>query len=195
MLSSNWRGYRIAAWVGQFLLAIAIAVELYHRNWVGSFTLACFLAASFLFVTLENQLPTLFDFLFVIAALINAGGWVWGLFYPPGPYDEIAHAFTTFSITLALSFLVYESMLTPFRYHRLLYILTISSFGIAIGALWEIFEWVVQVINDLDDTIVDLIMDTIGALTAALVSVWALQERVHPKSTVEDQSVSPKRRR
>lgn len=195
MLSTNWRGYRIAAWVGQFLLAIAIAVELYHRNWVGSFTLACFLAASFMFVTLENQLPTLFDFLFVVAALLNAGGWVWGLFYLLKPYDEIVHAFTTFSVTLALSFLMYESMLTPFRYHRLLYILAIASFGIAIGAIWEIFEWLIQVINDLDDTIVDLIMDIIGALIAALVSVWALQERVHPKPTTEDQQVSPRRSR
>jgi VanZ family protein len=134
------------------------------------------------FVLRDRRLPTLFDFLFVVAALLNAGGWV-GLFYQPGPYDEITHAFTTFSITLALSFLVYLPMLNLFRHHRWLYILTIASFGIAIGALWEIFEWLTGVINELDDTIVDLMMDTIGALAAATLSLWALQERTHPKST------------
>jgi hypothetical protein len=35
-------------------------------------------------------------------------GWVWGFFAMPGAYNEIVHAYTTFAITLALSFLVYS---------------------------------------------------------------------------------------
>ena len=173
--STNWRGYRIAAWIGQFLLAIATAIILVRVGWQAAAILLLFLVASFVFVWKDRYLPTLFDLLFVIAALLNAGGWI-GLFYQPGPYDEIVHAFTTFSITLALSFLVYRPMLTLFRSHRRLYLLTIISFGIAIGALWEIFEWVTATINSLDDTIVDLIMDTIGAIAASLLSLRALQE-------------------
>ncbi len=179
--STNWRGYRIAAWIGQFLLAIATAIILVRVGWQAAAILLLFLVASFLFVWKDRQLPTLFDLLFVIAALLNAGGWI-GLFYQPGPYDEIVHAFTTFSITLALSFLVYHPMLTLFRSHRRLYLLTIISFGIAIGALWEIFEWVTATINSLDDTIVDLIMDTIGAIAASLLSLRALQEQTLPRS-------------
>lgn len=190
MLNTDWRGYRIAAWVGEFFLAIAIVFTASQRNWQGSFLLACFLAASFLFVTLENKLPTLFDFLFVVAALLNAAGWVWGLFYLPGPYDEITHAFTTFSVTLALSFLVYSSMLTTFRNHLLIYMLAIASFGIAIGAIWEITEWAIGVINSIDDTIIDLIMDTFGASLAALVSVFALPARSHSESSSEDQQAT-----
>ena len=72
-------------------------------------------------------------------------------------------------------------MLTLFRSYRRLYLLTIISFGIAIGALWEIFEWVTATINSLDDTIVDLIMDTIGAIAASLLSLRALQE-TNPRS-------------
>ncbi len=94
------------AWGGQFLLALAIVVAVYQGKWQGVLTLTCFLLGALVFVALENRLPTLFDFLFVLAALLNAGGWVWDLFYLPGPYDEITHAFTTFSVTLALSFLV-----------------------------------------------------------------------------------------
>ena len=185
MSSTNWRGYRIAAWVGQFLLAIAIVVSVTQANWIGVLILAGFLGASVAFVVMDDRLPTLFDFLFVVAALLNAGGWVWGLFYQPGPYDEITHAFTTFSITLALSFLVYNPMLTVFRNHRLLYLLTITSFGIAIGAIWEIFEWVTALINSIDDTIGDLIMDTLGAGVAALVSLWALQEQIRPQEATD----------
>ena len=182
--STNWRGYRIAAWVGQFLLAIATAIIFVRVGWQAGIILLGFLVASFVFVLKERQLPTLFDLLFVIAALLNAGGWI-GLFYQPGPYDEITHAFTTFSVTLALSFLIYQPMLPLFRSHRWLYILTIISFGIAIGALWEVFEWVTATINSLDDTIVDLIMDAIGAIVASLLSLKALQE----KTTTEHSNI------
>jgi VanZ family protein len=190
MLSTNWRGYRVVAWGGQFLLALAVVVAVYQGQYQGALTLTCFLIASLAFVALENRLPTLFDFLFVLAALLNAGGWVWGLFYLPGPYDEITHAFTTFSVTLALSFLVYSSLLTSFLRHRTLFVLVIASFGIAIGALWEVTEWLIGVINSVDDTIIDLIMDSIGSTIAALVSLWALQERIRPESTDEDQQAS-----
>ena len=176
--STNWRGYRIAAWIGQFFLAIATAIVLVREGWQAAAILLGFLLASFIFVLKERQLPTLFDLLFVIAALLNAGGWI-GLFYQPGPYDEIVHAFTTFSVTLALSFLVYRPMLSIFISHRKLYILTIISFGLAVGALWEVFEWLTATINSLDDTIVDLIMDAIGAIAASLLSLQALKEEIN----------------
>jgi hypothetical protein len=180
MLNPNWRGYRIAAWIGQALLTIAILTALVQTQWLNALLLAGFLIASLIFVVKENYLPKLFDFLFVVAALLNAGGWVFGWFYLPGPYDEITHAFTTFAITLALSFLVYHSMRTVFRQHTWLYLLTIASFGITIGALWEVTEWSAgkilpsEVIGSVDDTVIDLIMDSLGAVAAAVTSLGAL---------------------
>ncbi|MEB3309123.1 MAG: hypothetical protein VKJ02_02730 [Snowella sp.] len=180
MQNKNWKGYRRAAWGGQALLAIAVLLAMTQGKWQNALILFLFLAASFIFIVQDDKLPTLFDFLFVLAALLNAGGWVWGLFYLAGPYDEITHLFTTFALTLALGFLVYQVMLTTFRQHQWLYLLTITSFGIAMGALWEIAEWsaekilATEVIGSLDDTITDLIMDTLGAALAAIISLWAL---------------------
>ncbi|NJK69359.1 MAG: hypothetical protein HC941_25085 [Microcoleus sp. SU_5_3] len=51
--------------------------------------------------------------------------------------------------------------------HYQLYLLTITSFGIAIGVLWEIAEWTAgivlstEVIESLDDMIIDLIMNSL----------------------------------
>ena len=191
MKSINWRGYRIIAWVGQALLAIFVIFATIQGNWSNALALALFLIASFIFVVRDDKLPTLFDFFFVLAALLNATGWVWGLFGMPGPYDEIVHAYTTFAITLALSFLVYSSMLNIFRNHTILYLLTIACFGIAIGALWEVTEWSAgkilntQVIESLDDTIIDLIMDSLGAALAALFSLWALQKWTNRNAKAE----------
>ncbi|BAB77019.1 hypothetical protein ACN23B_26680 [Anabaena sp. FACHB-709] len=182
MQSLNWRGYRVIAWIGQALLAIFVIAAGFQGKWLNALGLAFFLVASFVFVVRDDKLPTLFDFLFVLAALLNATGWVWNLFGKPGLYDEIVHAYTTFAITLALSFLVYSPMLNLFRNHTLLYLVTITSFGIAIGALWEIAEWSAgkvlstEVIESLDDTIIDLVMDSLGAGLAALTSLWALRQ-------------------
>ncbi|WP_193197186.1 hypothetical protein [Nostoc sp. MG11] len=182
MKNLNWKGYRIIAWIGQALLTIFVIAAAVQGKWSNALGLAFFLILSFVFVIRDYKLPTLFDFLFVLAALLNATGWVWNLFGMPGPYDEIVHAYTTFAITLALSFLVYGSILNIFRNHTLLYLVTITSFGIAIGALWEVTEWSAgkilntQVIESLDDTIIDLVMDSLGAELAALISLWALRE-------------------
>jgi len=161
MLSINWKGYRFAAWVGQTLLAIAVIAAAVQGKWQNAIALALFLTVSLVFVVKKDDgLPTLFDFLFVLAALLNAGGWVWGWFYAPGLYDELVHGFTMFAITLALSFRAYSSMLPIFRQHTLLYLVTVTSFGIAIGALWEITEWsagkilATDVIGNVDDTII-----------------------------------------
>jgi hypothetical protein len=194
MMTTNWRGYRVAAWVGQALLTIAVIAALSQGKWQNALGLALFLVASLAFVVMVDRLPTLFDFLFVLAALLNAGGWVLGLFYQPGLYDEIVHAFTNFAVTLALSFLAYSSMLIIFRNHKRLYLLTITSLGIAIGALWEVAEWTAgivlstEVIESLNDTIIDLIMDSLGAAIAALTSLWTLQEWMRPSATVGNQA-------
>ena len=192
MKNIHWRGYRIIAWVGQALLAIFVIFAAMQGNWSNALALALFLIASFIFVVRDDKLPTLFDFFFVLAALLNATGWVWSLFGMPGPYDEIVHAYTTFAITLALSFLVYSSMLNVFRNHTLLYLVTITSFGIAIGALWEVTEWSAgkilstEVIESLDDTIIDLVMDSLGAGLAALISLWALRDWTNRNAKAEN---------
>ncbi len=59
MSSTNWRGYRIAAWGGQCLLTIAVLVTASQGKWKEAIALAVFLLASFAFVAIENQLTKL----------------------------------------------------------------------------------------------------------------------------------------
>jgi hypothetical protein len=182
MFGHNWKGYRTLAWVLQGLLAIAIVVVLIQGKWLPALTLGGFLLVAFLFVKLEDTLPTIFDLVFIIAALINAGGWTWDLYNQPGPYDEIAHFFTMFAITLAFGFLLYRELMESFYNHRVMFVLTIASLGIALGTLWEIIEWLAdfavekQIVEGLFDTITDLILDSVGALLAALLNLYGLNE-------------------
>lgn len=182
-MNSNWRGYRLAAWVGLVLLAGAVVLTFVQSNFRAAFSLLGFLVAAFVFVKWDDKLPNLFDFLFVLSALINAGGWAFDLYNKPGPYDEIAHAFTIFALTLALGFLVYGRLMSNFHGRYMLFVLTIASFGIAIGALWEVAEWLSdfvlpqQIVSGLNDTITDIILDSLGAIAASLLSVRTLHEK------------------
>jgi hypothetical protein len=80
-------------------------------------------------------------------------------------------------LTLPVALLLYEVVLTGARTHRFLFVLTVASLGVAVGVLWEIAEWAYDqmvpenAILGKMDTIIDLIMDILGAVAAGIVSV------------------------
>ena len=48
----------------------------------------------------------------------------------------------------------------------------------SVGALWEIFEWLIGAIGAPADIVFDLTADTVGAVGAGLLSAWALRREV-----------------
>ena len=128
-----------------------------------------------------------------VEPMINAGGWAWNLYNQPGPYDEIAHFYTIFAITLAAGFMLYDELMENFYNHRVLFVITIASLGIALGALWEVAEWLSdfatpkQIVSGLFDTITDIILDSGGALLAALLNLWGLHERARAQDSQKGQ--------
>jgi len=193
VLHTNWRGYRIAAWIMQGLLAVAVVVSLFRGQWLPAAALTGFLVVSLAFMKLQHKLPTLFDMLFMIAALINAGGWAWDLFNKPGLYDEVTHFYTLFAVTLALGFLLFDRMFPSFYDHRVLLVVIIGCLGISIGAWWEVVEWAAdffvekQIVSGLNDSITDIILDSGGALLAGFANVYVLHERSRDELEAEGQ--------
>jgi hypothetical protein len=193
MRNTNWEGYRKIAWAGVVLLALALVVVAIQANWIGTAFLAGFLVVSVAFLKLEERLPTLFDLVFVSAALLNAVGCAWNLYNKPGLYDEVAHFYSIFAITLAVGFALYRELMASYDGHRLLFVVTIASLGIALGALWEVAEWTadffveMQIVSGLFDTITDLILDSAGALCAALLNLWGLNELTRAEKVAKAQ--------
>jgi hypothetical protein len=166
------KGYTILAWVGVALLALALLVVAARSNWFGAALLLLFIAASIAFILAEDRLPSLFNLLFVVAAILNAAGWVWSLYGKIPGYDEFTHFFTSFAGTLSLGFLTFYAVRTHFQDHRLHFMLVIASFGITLGAFWEIFEW--ALLKELPNPVFDMIMDSLGAIAAGVAAAWAL---------------------
>jgi hypothetical protein len=83
--------------------------------------------------------------------------------------------------------------------HRILFVVTIASLGIAIGALWEVFEWLadflipLQIVTGLDDTITDIMLDSAGAVLAALLNLRGLNEHVRAELSDRKRVSEPSR--
>lgn len=113
----------------------------------------------------------------IVATLANIAGYVWNLYNQIRLFDEVLHAFTTFALTLPIALFLYRVILIGAHTRPLLFVLTVASLGLAVGAVWEIAEWAYDqivpgnVILGKNDTMIDLIVDAIGSILAGIVSV------------------------
>lgn len=141
--------------------------------------------------TLQNQV--IVWVIVGIAALLNIAGYVWHLYERISWFDRLVHGYTLFALTLPLALWLYGLVLTGARTHGLLFVLIVACLGLALGALWEIAEWGLDqlvsgnIIRGKFDTILDMMMDTLGALLAGWISLLML--RASPKP---DQANEPK---
>lgn len=174
-MTLNRNVYRLLAWGGIALVGAATLLQVVRGDWAGTLVLLLFFGLSVAFVLLRRRLPNLFDLLFVVAAVVNAAGYAWNLFDRVVFYDELVHLYTPFAFSLGMAFLAYRSLLVEFQRHSVVFVLAVGSFGLSVGALWELFEWyVLRMDLTIADTISDLAMDAIGSLTAGVMAAATL---------------------
>ncbi len=171
MISINEQNYRKRASDVTVLFAILTSIVLFVGAWQSALILAGFLVVSLVFLAAAKEAPALFQLLFALAMPLNAVLWAWDLFKNLSVYDELTHAVTILALTAVVGFYVYKPMFPVFGKRLLAF--SIVTLGMAMGALWEIVEWVgfyfffpVEM-KGLVDTILDLISDAMGAAIAA----------------------------
>ncbi len=119
--------------------------------------------------------------LLTILSLVNVAGYVLDLYARFWWFDRILHACTIFAVTFWLALFMCNRVLRGGRGRDVLVVLMIASVGLAIGALWEVAEWAFDriapgdVIKGKHDTIIDIVMDTAGAVLAGLASLSFLK--------------------
>ncbi|MDQ4146921.1 MAG: hypothetical protein M3120_04395 [Pseudomonadota bacterium] len=111
----------------------------------------------------------MFDLLYALAALLVANGYVFGLFLTSVVYGKVTHAFMAFSASLMFLFLFYRG--TALQSSATAMATAVFTLGVSAGALWEIFEWSIDIIDGLADTITDLLADIVGSLIAAILAI------------------------
>lgn len=202
MTSVHWNGYNKMAWVLRSGMLGSMLMVLAQGKMLGVFQLGIFMAISiFIVMYLSRNLPKLLVFFIELATVLNAGGWVWNLYDDNVSYyyDEIAHFFTPFVIILVIGY----RYMNRYKYVKSMpkshIILTLSAFGIALGGLWEIAEYVGYALLpgpeqiEIGDTISDMALDSAGSVLAAILSekyaVQAAEEIKALKTRVREKMV------
>ena len=120
-------------------------------------------------------------FLLVVLGVANIAGYALDLYARFWWFDRILHACTIFALTFWLGLFVCNRVLRGGPGRDALIVLMIASVGLAIGALWEVAEWGFDriapgdVIKGKHDTIIDIVMDTLGALVAGVAGLKFLR--------------------
>ena len=166
--------YRPVLLILRIVLCLLLAALIVLGDLTAALIVAVFLVLSFAHLLRRDRRPAIFDVLFALAALAGALGYTLDLFGEIVPYDELTHAFTTFSVSLAFYFLFYGGAVPEQRAVALA--TSVFTLGVSVGAYWEIFEWFFVGHYTIADTINDLLVDSAGALAAALVAL-ALRRR------------------
>lgn len=172
-MDSRW--YLAGAWLVRLVLLGVLIQQIVVGDAVGATSMALFLALSYTYLLRRDKLPNAFDAMVSVAALLNALGFVFHLYRVIPLYDNVAHATTIFAVTLSFFFVVYRDTLTAAP--TLAMATAVFTFGVTVGSLWEIVEWTAEVVLDtnvvfgLDDTVTDLITNTLAALAAGAIAL------------------------
>ena len=161
--------YRPVLFTLRVALFVLLAALLVMGDITAALIVAVFFALSFAHLLRSERQPAFFDVVFALAALAGALGYAFDLFGEIVPYDELTHAFTTFAVSLAFYFLFYGGAVPERRAVALGS--SVFTLGVTVGAYWEIFEWFFVGKYTMADTISDLLVDSAGALAAALVAL------------------------
>jgi hypothetical protein len=149
-------------------------------------------------------LPRAYDAAFVVALTLQAAGEALGAYDAIPWFDNVAH-FTlpfflapTLYVALARADVVPDPKDETYTRHYVGMFVVAFSLGVALGGIWEIWEWVsdhsfgssLQLGND--DTVGDLVADTAGSLCGALLLVvwarygWGSVRRIPGENRYED---------
>lgn len=180
----------------RFTLVLAIIVEIFNQRWTLLFASSIVLILSFIPYFFEKKykinLPIEFELviiLFIYASLYLGEKqayyikyWWWDAFLHTG--SGMALGFAGF---LILYLLLYRNVISA---HPLWLAIFAFCFAMAIGAVWEIFEFGMDQIfgmnmqkSGLIDTMWDLIVDALGALLTSIIGYFYLRGNKSPLFT------------
>lgn len=119
--------------------------------------------------------------LIALALLTSASGSLFELYDVFWWFDEVLHVYFSFTVALLLALYAYGAVLTGRRSNEALLVLAVAGLGLAVGTLWEMWEWLYDlyvadnVILGKTDTMIDLLLDLAGGVVAGLVSLPMLR--------------------
>ena len=166
-------------------------------------------AAALAWLVRPLHLPRVYDAAFIVALTLQAGGEALGAYDAIPWFDNVAHFSLPFFLAPTLYIALARADVVPdpkdgtHTRHFVGMFVVSFALGVALGGVWEIWEWVsdhtigtdLQLSND--DTVGDLVADTAGSLCGALLLVcwgrygWGSVRRIPGENRYEATEAGP----
>lgn len=171
----------ILAYIMQFLIFALIFISFFKDKYAVAFGAIIALIITFIPAIIEKKwnisLPWTLNLLLALSLYLHIGGMAFEFYNTVYFYDKFQHFFG--SVTIAL--LGFSSVVVVNNYSKLKLgkehiIFFIIIFTMAIGAFWEIFEFIQDLIfhtntqHGLNDTMIDMIFNFFGGLLIAIIT-------------------------
>lgn len=167
----------VAPWIGMSFIGVVGLWLLIEGEWLRGLLAGILFGCAFFFFMASKRVPVKYSALLILICAFNAAGVKWRLYDSMFFFDEAAHFITAFAITPCCAYFLLAPILGSFRGHKIAFVLLSTSLGLAIGALWEIFELSAGISATYVDTISDLALDAAGAFLAAIWASMDIKER------------------
>lgn len=164
----------------KIVIFIIFIFSIYYKEYLFAiYSLLALLITLLPFIIKRNYniaLPWFFDIIIIIPIFLDVFGIATHLYEKIWFYDLITHYLATAMISIISFTLVYTLYYLEIIRVRVRWLVFLTiMFCLAIGALWEIFEFIVdfsvgkQIMQDsLQDTMTDLILDFLGGIITAI---------------------------
>ena len=91
-------------------------------------------------------------------------------------YDELVHAFSSFAVMAAIGYLAWTRRYIDAAPGSATFVLIVAATGLALGVGWELIEMLFLNLS-WTDTLVDLLVDTIGAAAGGVLAGWVIRRQ------------------
>jgi len=167
----------------KIIMFILLVVAFWKNDWNGIFGCIIGIMLSFIPSILHKNfnitLPWILDTLIAFALFLHIGGVVLNAYHIIPFYDSLTH----FVSSILVAFLAFVTIYILDEYWKGLHMnkyamaFIVIIFTMAMGVIWEFFEWITDLLFGtkeqwgLNDTMKDLLIDTIAGIFIAFVGV------------------------
>jgi hypothetical protein len=172
----------------KIIMVILLIISIWNLDWVWILGSVLAIIISLIPTVLKRNfnvtLPWMLDFLIVFALFLHIGGGVLNAYHTIPLYDKFAH----FISSILVTFLAFISIYILDKYwdglhmdkYAMAFFVVITA--MALGVVWEFYEWGTDLVfgtNEqwgLQDTMSDLLVDTIGGIIVAIIGVSLIKK-------------------
>jgi hypothetical protein len=155
------------------VFAAALAWLVAGARWHELVMASCFFLPFVLTMLLPHGLPNLLVAIIAGCFLVSGAGWALDWYSLHWWFDVVLHALNPFAMLAGVMFMFWKAELIGVR-RPIRFVMDSTVLGFVIGVGWELVE-----VTFLDltwpDTILDIIMDTIGAAAGGWFSLWLIR--------------------